>query len=380
MSLLTVLHDATIFTGEAFVEGHALLVRDGKILDIVSRNKIPADAEKISCADRILAPGYIDAQVNGGGNVLFNNEPTAETCLAIAKAHRRRGTTRLLPTCISDRFEVTQKAVAAMRAARQKDKGILGIHIEGPHLGVGRRGVHKAKHLRALSAEDMRLYRRENGEVMLITAAPECVALDEIKSLRAQGVIISIGHTQATAAQTRAALAAGATGFTHLFNGMDGLSARGQEPAVVALDDRNSWCGIIADGHHVSAEMIRLALRAKPGRIFLVSDAMPPAASDDPQPFELYGETIHAEQGRCMNGEGKLAGAALALDEAVRNCVKKFGIEPDEALRMASSYPAAFLGLNASLGKLLPGYNADIVALTAEFKVKQTWLMGQPVS
>src|SRR5262249_25795775 len=157
----------------------------------------------------------------------------------------------------------------------------------------------------------------------------------------------------------RGALAAGATGFTHLFNGMGGLSARGGGPADVALDDRNSFCSLIADGHHVSGEMIRLALRVKPGKIFLVSDAMPPSAADHPEPFELYGETIHIENGRLVNSEGKLAGAVLTMAQAVHNCIKKFGVEPDEALRMATLYPAQFLGLDKHLGKLLPGYEAD---------------------
>jgi N-acetylglucosamine-6-phosphate deacetylase len=363
MSALTALTDATLFTGEAFVEGHALIIGGGRIIDIAQSRKIPADAERVSYPGRILAPGFIDVQVNGGGNLLFNNTPTAATCLGIAAAHRRFGTTRILPTVISDTPDIIGKAIAATRAARRKDKGILGIHIEGPHLGQARRGVHKAERLRLLTDDDMRLYRREGDEIMLMTVAPECVTPDQIKQLRAQGVIVSLGHTAATAAQTRAALAAGATGFTHLFNGMGGLSAREQGPADVALDDRASWCGLIADGHHVLPEMIRLALRAKPGRIFLVSDAMPPAASEHPEPFQLYGETIRVEDGRCVNREGKLAGAAITLSDAVRNCGVKFGIAPEEALRMASTYPAAFLGLDKSLGMLLPGYEADIAVL-----------------
>jgi len=373
MSNLTALIDATIFTGEAFVEGHALLIKDGKILDIAGNRKIPAEAEKISYANKILSPGFIDAQVNGGGNVMFNNTPTEEACLAIAAAHRRKGTTGLLPTCITDKPEITQKAVVATRTARKKDKSILGIHIEGPHLGEARRGVHKAGYLRPLGNADWRLYHREGDEVMMMTVAPECVTPDEIKKLRTKGVIISLGHTQATGEQTRAALAAGATGFTHLFNGMGGLSARGQGPADVALDDRISYCSLIADGHHVSAEMIRLALRVKPGRIFLVSDAMPPSASDHPQPFELYGETIRPENGRCVNAEGKLAGAILTMGQAVHNCVKKFGVDPDEALRMATIYPAAFLGVDKSIGKLLPGYEANVAIMNAAFTTEKVW-------
>jgi N-acetylglucosamine-6-phosphate deacetylase len=365
----TALCDATLFTGEAFVEGHALLIKDGKVLDIVARSKVSNDAAITSYKDKILTPGFIDAQVNGGGNVMLNNEPTEAACLAIVKVHRRYGTTRLLPTVISDSFDVTQKAVAAVRAARKKDQGILGIHIEGPHLGEQRRGVHKAEHLRGITDEDFKLYHRDGNEIMMMTVAPESVSPEQIKKLRAQGVIVSIGHTQASAEQTRAALAAGATGFTHLYNGMNKSVEPESGPAAVALSDRNSWCSIIADGYHVSPEMIQLALRAKPEKVFLVSDAMPPSGTDNPQPFSLYGEIIHSDDGRCVNNEGKLAGAILTIAQAVKNCIDKFGIEPAEALRMGSLYPARFLGLDAKLGKLLPGYEADVVAMDHEFKI-----------
>ena len=362
--------DGTIFTGEAFVESHALLIADGKIADIVSNRKVPVDAEKISYGDKIFVPGFIDTQINGGGGVLLNNTPTAEACLAIAKVHHKRGTTRLLPTCISDRPEVTHKALAAVREARQKDKSILGIHIEGPHLSQVRRGIHKADCLRAMTENDLRLYKPETDEIMLITVAPETVPPEQIKKLRAQGVIVSIGHTQATADQVRAALAAGATGFTHLFNGM-GKDPKESGSVAVALSDRDSWCGIIADGFHVTGEQFALALKSKPqGKLFLVSDAVSPAASDNPQSFEFYGETIRFEGGRCVNAEGKLAGSAITLADAVKNCIDKFAVDSAEALRMASMYPAAFLGLDHHFGKLLPGYTADVVVMDTGFNVK----------
>jgi len=372
-AILTALCDATIFTGEGMEQNHALLTKGGKVVDIVAQARIPADAHKIFLTDHILAPGFIDAQVNGGGNILFNNAPMPESCLAIAAAHRRFGTKRLLITCISDRPEITAQAIAAMRAARKLDPSILGIHIEGPHLGVERRGVHKADYLRGMDEKDLHLYRREGDEIMLITIAPENVSPDQIKTLRQQGVIISLGHTGATAEQIHAALAAGATGFTHLYNGMGKPNADSFVPADAALKDRNSWCGLIADGHHVSAELIQRALRDKPrGKIFLVSDAMPPAASDDPKPFDLYGETIHVENGACISNEGKLAGSAITLADAVRHCVK-IGIDLAEALRMASTYPAAFLGIDKKYGKLLPGYAGDVVGLKAQSLDIKNW-------
>jgi N-acetylglucosamine-6-phosphate deacetylase len=420
MAQTTALCDATILTGEATVEGHALLVHNGRIEDIVANQHIPADARRISCAGQILAPGLIDAQVNGGGNHLLNNEPTVEACLAIAAAHRRYGTTSLLLTCISDQPEIARKAAAAVREARKQDQSILGIHFEGPHLSAERRGVHNAVTLRQPDDNDLRLYRREGDEVMLITLAPEKVDAAILQQLSKQ-TIVALGHTDAAPEQIRKALASGATGFTHLFNGMGGMSAR--EPGVtgVALDDRDNWCGLIADGHHVAPEMIRLALRAKPqGKIFLVSDAMAPAATDDPKPFLLYNkeiqfiastvsfpsrlreglgagqdvshefQSLHLRQpprppsippasgreataplSKCVTQEGSLAGSAITLLDAVRYCVQTVKVELDEALRMASTYPAAFLGIDKQRGKLLPGYKADIIALDQNLQLQQ---------
>jgi N-acetylglucosamine-6-phosphate deacetylase len=273
MAALRALCDAVIFTGEAFVEGHALLLKDGKVLDLV--RKAPAEADIVSCRKQILTPGLIDIQANGGGNILFNNTPTEDACLAIAKAHRRFGTARLLPTLITDRPDVTPKAIAATRAARKKDASVLGIHIEGPHLETAARGVHKADFLRKLSAADKEHYRPEKGEIILLTVAPEATTPLEIKTLHAEGVIISLGHTKADGAQIQAAREAGATGFTHLFNGMNfnrganGLSA----PVKAALEDKKSWCSIIADGHHVSVEYIRNPSRCMARKFALRMDS-----------------------------------------------------------------------------------------------------------
>jgi len=374
--MITALCDATIFTSEAMVEGHALLIKDGKILDIVANRKAPADTNKKSYPEHILAPGFIDAQVNGGANILFNNTPTGEACVAIAKAHQTFGTTRLLPTFITDRPEITAQAIAAMRTARKTCKNILGIHIEGPHLGLERRGVHKADYIRGITQSDLQLYHHPADEVMLMTVAPECVPPDQIKILRQQDIIISLGHTSATPDQIRGALKAGATGFTHLFNGMGKPGGETVTPADTALGDPGSWCGIIIDGFHVSPELVSRALTAKPpGKLFLVSDAMPPAASDKPQTFKLYDETVRVEKGRCVNNEGKLAGSSITISDAVQNCVK-LGIAIEEVLRMASSYPAAFLGLDNRLGKLLPGYEADVVVLNHSFVPQAAFVAG----
>lgn len=369
-SSLLALCDATIFTGEAWVENHALLLKDGKILDITNNYKLPAEATIVSCPDFILAPGFIDAQVNGGGNVQLNNSPTVDACHAIAKAHLQYGTTRILLTCITDTPEIMQTALSVSRAARKFCTNILGIHLEGPHLSVERRGIHRADYIRSLTDNDLQLYKPEKGEVMLVTIAPENVLRETVHALHEQGVIISLGHTNALPEQIFAAIQAGATGFTHLFNGMGKPSEKGTTPADTALKEPSAWCGMIMDGFHVPTDMAKLALHAKPGKIFLVSDAMAPAATHDPKSFELYGEKIDVAAGRCVNPEGKLAGSAITLLDAVRQCVNEVGVPLEEALRMASLYPATFLGVDHHLGKLLPGYAADVVALSPKIELK----------
>jgi len=362
--------DATIFTGEAWIEDHALLVADNRITDIVPNRHVSQGVHKMSLGGKLLAPGFIDAQVNGGGNVLFNNAPTVAAIRTIANAHRASGTTHILPTLITDTANITCRAIAAAREARAEDKTILGIHIEGPHISVDARGVHDMKSIRPFTAEELDLYRRQADEIILLTVAPENISPTQIRALHDAGALVSLGHTMASPEKLHEALDDGATCFTHLFNGMGGLTARAPGPAGIALDDRQSFCSIIADGHHVAPAMIRLALRAKPaGRLFLVSDAMAPAGMEHPQAFALYGQEIRVDGGRCINHEGKLAGSAITLADAVRHCVNVVGIDLDETLRMASTYPATFLGLGGSLGKLLPGFDASVIALDPDLKV-----------
>lgn len=368
--------NATIFTGEAFIEGHNVLIEGGLVQDLVShRTSIKGDVEIIDCRDSILSAGFIDLQVNGGDNILFNATPTPAAALAIAAAHRRRGTTSLLPTCITDKPETMRAAIAAVREVLQQDNGILGIHLEGPHLSTAKRGVHDATQIRALNSEDMSLYRRCSDEIILITLAPDAVAPETIHQLHLQGNLIALGHSDADAGTVRAALTAGATGFTHLFNGMGGLQARHPGMSGVALDDAASYAGLIADGYHVSAEMLRLAVRAKGAdKIFLVSDAMPPAAADQPKNFELYGETISTDGRQCLTADGRLAGAALTLADCVHHAIHGVKIPPEDVLRMASTTPAEFIGMGDKLGKILPGFQAHIVALDTQFKVKRVWV------
>lgn len=374
----TALVNARVLLDAGFADDVAVLIDGGRIADIAAPNDPRLRTAQVRDLHGLtLAPGFVDCQVNGGGGVLFNEAPNVATVRRIATAHRRFGTTGLLPTLISDEAQVMRAAIAAVREAiRMNVPGILGIHLEGPFLAPQRKGIHDADKFRAPTSADIEAIATADAGSILVTLAPEQVAAETIRALTRRGVIVAAGHTAATYAQTRTALDAGVRGFTHLYNAMTPLQSR--EPGVVgaALADRASWCGIIVDGHHVHPAALRIALAAKPrGKVFLVTDAMPPVGSDQAQ-FTLNGETIACRDGICTNAAGVLAGSALDMATAVRNTIRQLDVPADEALRMASTYPAAFLGLENSRGRIAPGCAADLVALDADFNVRQTWIGG----
>ncbi|MCW2237492.1 N-acetylglucosamine-6-phosphate deacetylase [Azospirillum canadense] len=374
--------NATIHTGDAVREDAALLIDGPLIAGIVERDALPAGTEVQDLGGGLLAPGFIDLQVNGGGGALFNDTPDVATLRRIAEAHRRFGTTGLLPTFITDDAAKRAEAVAAVRAALDAGvPGVLGIHLEGPHIAVERRGVHDARFIRAPDDADRALLESLAGLPALVTLAPEMVPHATIRALAGAGVRVAAGHSAASCAQAKAGVEAGITGVTHLFNAMSQLGSR--EPGLVgaALEEDAVWCGIIVDGHHVHDASVRLAWKAKAntkaqGRLFLVTDAMPPVGAPPGQGFQLYGEAIQVADGRCVTADGTLAGSALDMATAVRNAVRRVGIPLDEALRMAAAYPADFMGMAATRGRIRPGLAADLVHLDADLAVRATWIAG----
>jgi N-acetylglucosamine-6-phosphate deacetylase len=369
--------NGTVLTPSGFERGQAVLV-DGSLVTAVLDVADPRvrDATWHDLAGRMLLPGFIDCQVNGGGGVLFNHSPSVEGIQAIAAAHRRFGTTGFLPTLISDKPEVMRKALAAVETAMQRMPGVLGIHIEGPYIAPARKGVHAEATLRSPDSGDIALSSSLRHGCTLLTLAPECVSAEALRELLAAGVIVSIGHTAADYAAVRDALDAGARGFTHLFNAMTPLQSRAPGAVGAALEDRDSWCGIIVDGHHVHPASLKVALAAKPrGKLFLVTDAMPPVGTPDPE-FVLNGETITVKDGIARTADGTLAGSVISMIDAVRNCVELLGLPLEEAARMASTYPAEFLGLEASHGRIAPGYRADFTLIDSAFTVHETWIGG----
>lgn len=360
-------------------EGIAVLVQAGRIVAVVSGHEALQRADDAyDLQGATLLPGFIDCQVNGGGGVLFNNSPDAESLRRIGAAHRTFGTTGFLPTLISDDAGRMREAIAATRTAIAQDiPGVLGIHLEGPYLAPARKGTHDASKFRVPDAQEIELATGLDNGITLITLAPEQVGADTVRALVARGAIVCAGHTAASYEETRAGIDAGVRGFTHLFNAMSPLT--GREPGAVgaAMEDAGSWCGVIVDGHHVHPASLRVALKAKArGKVFLVTDAMPPVGADDPS-YELYGEVITARDGVVRNAAGALAGSALDMATAVRNSVRILGLPLEEAARMASAYPAEFLGIGDRYGRIAPGYRADLVALDAELQVVATWIDGK---
>jgi N-acetylglucosamine-6-phosphate deacetylase len=376
----TALLNGRILSGESIVSGQALLLDDGRIEAIVPATDPRCRASAgFDLEGHILLPGFIDVQVNGGGGVLFNDDPSLESIRAIGEAHRRFGTTGFLPTLISDDLDTIGQAIAAVQSSLDLHlPGALGIHIEGPFLNWARRGVHDPKHLRLLDSGVVSLLCRLRGGRTVLTLAPEMTTTDMIARLAAGGILLSAGHSDANFAQTSAAIAHGVRGFTHLFNAMAPLAPR--EPGIVgaALYDANTWCGIIVDGHHVDPVMLKLALRCKRhDRFMLVTDAMPAVGSPEPS-FVLQGRTITVADGVCRDENGTLAGTALDMATAVRNAVSLLGLSVAEAARMASEYPAEFLGLEFEMGRIAPGLRANLVLLDDELQVQRTWIDGVP--
>ena len=370
----------------ALVNGRVLLpngIRDDVcvVIDgerIVAVDSAPlADAEQVDLGGLLLVPGFIDVQVNGGGGRLFNDDPSIETIAAIAAAHRRFGTTGLLPTLISDDMSVVECGIAAVDDAIEAGvPGVLGIHIEGPFLSNARRGIHLASMLQKFDDRFIELLCSGRNGRTLVTLAPESVSPAQIARLVEAGVIVSAGHSDADYETVRAAIEAGMTGFTHLFNGMSQLRNRAPGMVGAALENRSTWAGIIVDGHHIHPAAFRVAINAKgTDRLMLVTDAMPSVGADETE-FMLQGRTIRREGDRLVSEDGILAGSTLTMADAVTNAMEQGHLPLGEAVEMATISPAHFLGLGARMGTIEPGLRSDLVLLRDDLTVARTWIAG----
>jgi N-acetylglucosamine-6-phosphate deacetylase len=366
-----------VFDGSTKQHDAAVVVEGSRIKCVLPQSELCAEIPTQHLPPGSwLAPGFVDLQVNGGGDVLFNNLPTAETIDIIAAAHRRFGTTAFLPTFITDTRENMRIAISAAQEAAEKNPSVLGIHLEGPFLAPDKAGVHDPDLMRAPDEADLEMLCGEWRGEMLITLAPERVPSGFIAKLTKAGRRVSLGHSMASYEQTRSAMDEGLAGFTHLFNAMRPLQSREPGPIAAALESPAAWYGLIVDGWHVSPAMLRLALRGC-GHPMLVTDAMATVGGRQ-STFRLYGSEIKVIGGRCLRSDGTLAGAALDMAAAVRNCVNLLQVPLIDALRFASRNPAEFVGVGHFLGQLAPGYRADMVAINpGPVAVLATWVAGK---
>lgn len=374
---LQVFYGARLFDGAELREDCALIVERGVIQGIAAVGERPRGGAQCDLGGGVLAPGFIDWQVNGGGGVLFNATPTPEAIASIAGAHRREGTTAILPTVITDAPEVLSAALKAAREGVRSAPGAFGVHVEGPYIDPRRKGVHRPEFMRAMREEDASQLIAAEAGAMVVTLAPVAAGLDLIARLAAAGVIVSLGHADASAEEAAAAFVAGASAVTHLFNAMSQLGSRAPGLVGAALADPHVVCGLIADGNHVHDVAMRAAFKAKgAGGIALVSDAMPPAAGGPPV-FELQGRRMTRTGTRLLAEDGALAGAAITMLDAVRYVVKALGLPLADALCMATSTPARLLRLDHRVGRLAPGLRADLVHLSDDLDLGGVWLAGR---
>jgi N-acetylglucosamine-6-phosphate deacetylase len=370
---------ARLFDGERFLDDRALIVEGDVIRGLVELKDRPRDGEQIDLGGGILAPGFVDWQINGGGGVLFNAEPTVEGIARIAAAHRRQGVTGFLPTVVTDAPEVLDAALSAARVAHVRVPGSLGIHVEGPFIDPRRKGVHPPEWIRPMREKDAEALIAMRAGAMVVTLAPASVPLEMIAGLARSGIVVSLGHSDATAEEAEAVFDAGARAVTHLYNAMSQLSSRAPGVVGATLSDPRVICGLIADGEHARPAAYRAAIAAKgPQGIALISDAMPPAAGG-PDVFELQGRRMTRVGMKLVDENGTLAGAAITMRDAVRYVALTLGLPLAHALTMATLTPARLLGVDDRIGRLAPGYHADLVHLTDALDVAGVWAKGRPL-
>ncbi len=375
--MVLAIHGGMVLLDGQLVEGKAVLIEGSRIVAIVGDGDIPASAGRHDLGGLTLVPGFIDSQVNGGGGVLFNDDPSVDAIAAIGAAHAQFGTTGFLPTLISDDLDIVRKGVAAVeQAIAQAVPGVLGIHIEGPFLNADRKGIHDQTKIKRLDKEGFDAVAGLKNGRTLITLAPERTTPEMLGRLVDAGLIVAAGHTDATYEEIGVALQYGLSGFTHLFNAMSPLRSRAPGAVGAALDHPQSWCGLIIDGHHIHPASARIALRCKPlDRLMLVTDAMPSVGTVDKR-FTLQGHEIRVENGVCLNDDGTLAGSDLDMAQAVRNAMMMLNLPLADAVAMASSNPADFLRLGNVTGRIAPGLRADLVALDDQIVPRERWIGG----
>ncbi|MDA9556285.1 N-acetylglucosamine-6-phosphate deacetylase [Vibrio sp.] len=369
-----------VYTGNEVLDNHAVIIDGDKILDVCSEKELDKELKTIDLNGKIISAGFIDLQLNGCGGVMFNDDITADAIHTMHLANLQSGCTSFLPTLItSSNDNMIQAIEAAKQYHNEHQNHSLGLHLEGPYLNVEKKGIHQAQHIRP-SDDDMIAFICDNADVVSkVTLAPEDNKLEHIRRLKEAGITVAIGHTNATYQQAKQGFNAGITFATHLFNAMTPMT--GREPGVVGAiyDDQNVYAGIIADGYHVDYANIRIAHKIKGDKLVLVTDATAPAGANIDS-FNFVGTTVYYKDGKCVDANGTLGGSALTMMEAVQNTVEQAHISLDEAIRMATLYPAKAIGADAHLGSIHTGKIANLAIFTYDFNVTATVVNGEYIA
>ncbi|RCW26962.1 N-acetylglucosamine 6-phosphate deacetylase [Vibrio parahaemolyticus] len=371
------LSNCKIYTGSDVLTDHAVIIENDLIQSIVPVAELPQGIEVKDLAGSNLSPGFIDLQLNGCGGVMLNDAITPETMQIMHEANLKSGCTSFLPTLITSSDEDMRTAISAAREYHnQYQNQSLGLHLEGPYLNVAKKGIHNVDFIRPSDESMIDLICANADIIAKVTLAPEQNDPEHIARLKAAGIVVSIGHTNATYAEARKGFEAGITFATHLFNAMTPMV--GREPGVVGAiyDTPDVYAGIIADGFHVDYTNIRIAHKIKGEKLVLVTDATAPAGANIDH-FIFVGKKVYYRDGKCVDENGTLGGSALTMIEAVQNSVEHAGIALDEALRMATLYPATAIGVEDRLGRVRKGMVANLTIFDRDFKVKATVVNGQ---
>lgn len=367
--------NCTIYTTQSILVEHAVIIQDEKISNIIPMSELAEHIHTIDLNGDNLTPGFIDLQLNGCGGVMFNGAETVQTLTTMQAANLKSGTTSYLPTFITDTDQGIKKALDVVRAYMQKTPNeVLGLHLEGPYINIKKKGIHPQTFIRKPDPAMIDLICENADIVSQITIAPEMIPNNIIKQLSNAGIVVSLGHTNATYQQATAAIKHGATFATHLFNAMTSIT--GREPGVVgAIYDNNIYAGIIVDGFHVAYENVRLSKRIMGDKLILVTDATAPAGADISE-FNFVGTTVYYKDGKCSGIDGTLGGSAVTMIESIEQCVKFVGITLEESIRMATIYPAKAISMDAKLGSIDVGKIANLAIFNNHYKVTGTVVNG----
>ena len=373
------LTNCVIYTTESILVDHAIIIENELIKAIIPINELPSDTYYIDLNGYNLTPGFIDLQLNGCGGVMFNGAETQQTLLTMQAANLKSGTTSYLPTFITDSDERMKKALDVVRNYMQTtDNEVLGLHLEGPYINSAKKGIHRAEFIREPSVAMIDLICANSDIISQITLAPEMTPNEIIRQLSNAGIVVSLGHTNATYQQATAAIKNGASFATHLFNAMSSIT--GREPGVVgAVYDNDIYAGIIVDGFHVDYANVRLSKKIMGDKLILVTDATAPAGADIDllgNQFDFVGTTVYYKNGKCFGEDGTLGGSAVTMIESIEQCVKFINIPLDEAIRMATLYPAKAMSVDHKLGSIHTGKVANLAIFNNDYKVTGTVVNG----